>query len=129
VYPGPIGSVLTPLFHGLKYAAELPFASTLCGHCTEICPVKIEIHHLLLHLRNRIVKAGISSIMEKQGFRIWKSATNTPGMYRFMEKFLRFMQKGLPGGKPPYVPGWSTTRDFPGLSPKSFHEWWIKKQD
>ena len=55
VYPGPIGSILTPHLVGLEKAGKLPFASSLCGACGEVCPVKIDIPHQLVHLRHRAV--------------------------------------------------------------------------
>ncbi|OGL47062.1 MAG: iron-sulfur cluster-binding protein [Candidatus Schekmanbacteria bacterium RBG_13_48_7] len=122
VYPGPIGSVLTPLFQGLQAAEALPFASTLCGYCFETCPVKIKIHHLLLHLRNRIAQEQLASFYEKIGFHIWLAILKSSGIYRFTEKILRSLQNLIPGTKAPYIPEWSKTREFPRLAKKSFYQ-------
>src|SRR4029078_643022 len=56
VYPGPIGAILTPLLNGLETAPSLPWASSLCGACYEVCPVKIDIPSVLVHLRGRVVR-------------------------------------------------------------------------
>ena len=57
VYPGPIGAILTPQLLGIENAPSLPYASSLCGACYEVCPVKIDIPRVLLHLRNKVVEA------------------------------------------------------------------------
>jgi L-lactate dehydrogenase complex protein LldF len=57
-YPGPIGAILTPMLVGVEQAGSLPYASSLCGACYEVCPVKINIPEVLVHLRRRVVEAG-----------------------------------------------------------------------
>src|SRR5204863_5826982 len=65
VYPGPIGAVITPQLIGLGKASQLPYASSLCGACREVCPVKIDIPELLLHLRAEITK-GVSGRQDQE---------------------------------------------------------------
>ena len=62
VYPGPIGAILTPLLRGLDQAPSLPWASSLCGACYEVCPVKIDIPTVLVHLRGRVVREQKSKL-------------------------------------------------------------------
>src|SRR5262249_56487181 len=69
VYPGPIGAILTPQLVGIENAASLPFASSLCGACYEVCPVKIDIPSILLHLRAQAVEVE-SSVSERVAMRL-----------------------------------------------------------
>ena len=71
VYSGPMGAVLVPLLVGLEQAPALPHASSLCGACTDACPVKIPLHELLLDLRSDLVEGGIASRGERLGFTLW----------------------------------------------------------
>ena len=65
VYPGPIGAILTPQLVGMAEAGSLPFASSLCGACAEVCPVKIDIPEVLVHLRGRVIRERRSGIGER----------------------------------------------------------------
>src|SRR4029077_18432769 len=71
VYSGPMGAVLLPLLVGLDQAPSLPHASSLCGACTEACPVKIPLHELLLDLRRDLVQEGVAPRTERLGFLLW----------------------------------------------------------
>ena len=73
-YSGPIGSVITPNMRDLGDWKHLSYASTLCGNCTEVCPVKINIHELLLENRNEAVKTGESNFGERMAWKLWKRA-------------------------------------------------------
>jgi L-lactate dehydrogenase complex protein LldF len=119
VYPGPIGSLVTPLFYGKENALDLPFASTLCGNCTEVCPVGIEIHHHLLSLRQDMV--GIKrSWIEKMIFRNYRKTMLRPGRYELMGKLARFASKtNLFNG---FMKNWTKYREFPSSPPVSFRE-------
>ncbi len=125
VYSGPIGSALTPVLTSLEKAKDLPFASSLCGRCSEVCPVKIDIHHLLLWLRRKSVQERLSSSAERLLMQTWCMIMRSPALYRFSSKMVRLLlpvlsrkNSSLP------VPGWSKTRDFPPLAPKSFKDLW-----
>ncbi len=119
VYSGPIGSVLTPLFQGLENATDLPFASSLCGSCSETCPVKIPLHSLLLRLRSDIVRAGLKPALEKLCWQGWLFVNDDEEVYRKAGMLLRLMQKALPGDSL-FVPGWSASRKFPKVWKKTF---------
>ena len=74
-YSGPIGSVITPHLRGMHDYKHLSYASSLCGSCTEVCPVKINIHELLLENRRESVVAGESDFAEKFAWKMWKNAS------------------------------------------------------
>src|SRR5205823_9922366 len=73
-YSGPIGSVITPHLSGMDDYKHLSYASSLCGNCTEVCAVKINLHELLLENRADAVKSGYSSFAERIGWKMWKQA-------------------------------------------------------
>jgi L-lactate dehydrogenase complex protein LldF len=74
-YSGPIGSVITPHLRGMHDYKHLSYASSLCGNCTDVCPVKINIHELLLENRRESVVAGESDFAEKFAWKMWKNAS------------------------------------------------------
>jgi len=80
-YPGPIGSVLTPHLNGIKEFKHLSFASSLCGACSSVCPVKIDLHHHLLQNRRNATEAGATKSSERAMFRIWRAAMGSPSLY------------------------------------------------
>jgi L-lactate dehydrogenase complex protein LldF len=73
-YSGPIGSVITPQMHGIKEWKHLSFASSLCGNCTEVCAVKINLHELLLENRYESVQEGTSTLKENISWKLWRKA-------------------------------------------------------
>ena len=89
VYPGPIGAVITPQLMGIEKTPQLPYASSLCGACREVCPVKIDIPRLLLHLRSEITEKSapnVTSAMPRTGerlaFKVWQATMTRPWLYR-----------------------------------------------
>jgi L-lactate dehydrogenase complex protein LldF len=82
VYSGPMGAVLLPLLVGLEQAPSLPHASSLCGACTDACPVKIPLHELLLELRKDLVDRGVAPWWERLAFDLWSIAWSSPVGYR-----------------------------------------------
>src|SRR5882672_3369514 len=101
VYPGPIGAVITPQLIGLDKAAKLPYASSLCGACREVCPVKIDIPRLLLHLRSEISqrhdeedgrKTRGRGLGERLAFGIWVSVMTRPWLYETSSRLARLWQ-------------------------------------
>ena len=82
VYSGPMGAVLVPLLVGLEHAPSLPHASSLCGACTDACPVKIPLHELLLDLRRELVEEHVASRGERLAFTLWSLAWSRPTLYR-----------------------------------------------
>jgi L-lactate dehydrogenase complex protein LldF len=130
VYSGPIGSILTPAFAGLEKSKDLPFASTLCGACREICPVRIDIPRMLLKLRSewsegdRAHGAG-ASLTERVAIKLWAFAMSRPSLYNFAFRSAAFLQGPmLRDGKLKRLPfafgGWTQNRDFPALARRSF---------
>jgi len=132
VYPGPIGSVITPQLVGLDKAAKLPFASSLCGACSAICPVKIDIPHQLVYLRKRGAneRSSVNSWVERLMWISWAWAMGRGWRYRAAAWFLRF---GLPLAKaspwkPWYLGAWTRGRDLPKPTGPAFRKMWQKEQ-
>jgi L-lactate dehydrogenase complex protein LldF len=113
VYSGPMGAVLLPLLVGLEQAPSLPHASSLCGACTDACPVKIPLHELLLDLRRDLVEQGVASRFERLAFTLWSLAWSSPSGYGLTTRLARLAQPlaGLLG------PGraWASGRALPRL--------------
>jgi L-lactate dehydrogenase complex protein LldF len=105
VYGGPIGAVLTPLFRGQGVGGELPHASSLCGSCDDICPVKIPLHHLLLNLRHDRTAAGEVPRHERIAATLWSYAWSSPLGYRLSARFGR-LGVGLVGRRRT-APAWT----------------------
>jgi L-lactate dehydrogenase complex protein LldF len=108
-----MGAVLLPLLVGLEKAPSLPHASSLCGACTDACPVKIPLHELLLELRRDLVEQGVAPRAERVGFGLWSLAWSSPLGYRLSTRLARLGQPlaGLAG------PGraWAAGRSVPTL--------------
>jgi L-lactate dehydrogenase complex protein LldF len=92
VYSGPMGAVLVPLLAGLEREPDLPHASSLCGACTDACPVKIPLHELLLELRADLVGRRIASPFERFAFTLWSLAWSRPLGYRVSRQLARLGQ-------------------------------------
>lgn len=133
VYPGPIGSVVSPVMTGLKDAHDLPNASSLCGACHEVCPVKINIPRMLLELRWRAAegksdsKERASSMKERMLWKSWRIGMMGRRRFdlgaRISRWLLRPMSKrGWIKKAPPPLSGWTTTRDFPLAASKSLKQ-------
>jgi L-lactate dehydrogenase complex protein LldF len=128
VYPGPIGAILTPQLIGIERASSLPFASTLCGACADVCPVKIDIPGVLLHLRAKAVTAA-GSKREAALMRAVAWAFGGPGRFRAAQRVARLAQRPfVRGGRirrlPPPLSAWTRTRDLTPVAPASFRDWW-----
>lgn len=108
VYSGPMGAVLIPL---LADAPDLPHASSLCGACTEACPVKIPLHDLLLELRRDLVEDRVATRAERIAFTMWSYAWSRPSTYRLSTTIARLGQRLAPR----LVPAWSGGRTMPRL--------------
>ncbi len=117
-YSGPIGSVITPHLSGMNDYKHLSYASSLCGNCTEVCPVKINLHELLLDNRHEAVQKGNSTLMERISWKLWKTASLNRTM----------MNMGSGNLKNKVVnnifKGWTKHRDDLHFSPKTFNEMW-----
>ena len=121
VYPGPIGSVITPQLIGIQKAAQLPYASSLCGACREVCPVKIDIPRLLLHLRSEISRTQRSGrARERLAFKFWAFAMMRPWVYETTARVGRGFQRWF---KSP-LKAWTNARDLRPIEAESFREQW-----
>ncbi len=119
---GPIGSIITPHFKGLKEFKHLSYASTLCGKCTDVCPVKIDLHKLLLLNRRDIIDAGLISKTEKGIYFFWKKGMlNRDTMNKGGATLKNFMLSNF------FKKLWGEKREFPKIAPKSFNEMWREK--
>lgn len=121
VYSGPMGAVLAPLLVGIENAPSLPHASSLCGACTEACPVKIPLHELLLELRRDLVEQGVASRWERLGMTLWSFAWSSPLGYRLSTTVARVGQ-GLGGVAGPGKT-WAQGRAVPRLARRRFRSW------
>ena len=146
VYPGPIGAVITPQLIGIEKTKQLPYASSLCGACREVCPVKIDIPELLLHLRAEITEGEANGqkletqpkgkFAEKFAFGVYGLAWSSDRIYNLGTKTVRVLQKfvardgkigkvsGLMAKIAPPLKNWTEFRDAPTVAPKSFREIW-----
>jgi L-lactate dehydrogenase complex protein LldF len=121
VYPGPIGSVITPQLIGIEKTAQLPYASSLCGACREVCPVKIDIPRLLVHLRAEISsKQPSGRRRERFAFKLWAMIMTRPWLYRFAARLGRRFERWLK----PSLRAWTNGRDLRPLETESFREHW-----
>ena len=118
VYPGPIGAVITPQLMGIEKSSQLPYASSLCGACREVCPVKIDIPQLLLHLRSEITPRK-GSIAERLAFKLWARVMMSPALYRMSSIAGRMMQRVMPLSR-----AWTKGRDLRPIEARSFRDQW-----
>lgn len=133
VYPGPMGSVLTPSYTGIEQALDLPQAATLCGECHVVCPVKIPLPDLLRKLRERQFERHLRPWIERLGLSAWVFLATRPKLYRLVfgvaNRVLR-LWAGKRGRIGSFGPGngWTDFRDFPGPSSKPFSERYVTWQ-
>jgi len=125
VYPGPIGAILTPQLHGLREGQTLPWASSLCGACYDVCPVKIDIPSVLVHLRGRVLsETAPRRSPEQVAMRALAAVFQSPRRYAAAQRLAR-LRRGpltrLPVGP---LSGWTRVRDLPEPPSQSFRDWW-----
>jgi L-lactate dehydrogenase complex protein LldF len=120
-YSGPIGKVITPHLCGMNQYKHLSYASSLCGNCTEVCPVKINLHELLLENRREAVEEGLTSLSERMAWKMWKAS----GMYRSL------MNRANGSIKNKVVntlfTAWTKNRAPLNFSPKTFNQLWKER--
>lgn len=132
VYPGPMGSVLTPLFTGLENALDLPHAATLCNQCGVVCPVKIPLPDLLRKLREKQVEKHLRPWAERLALRLWAWVASHPALYdlgaRFAVRYLKWLADGK-GSIPALgiAPEWTKGRNFPAPEGRTFRELYAQR--
>jgi L-lactate dehydrogenase complex protein LldF len=129
-YSGPIGSVITPHLRGLQDWKHLSNASSLCGACTETCPVKIDLHHHLLQNRRNAAKEK-PSFFERLAYQLFGFVANRPTLWSIAKKLGRFsqhLQNLVTGTALDPAKAWTQTRDLPPLAKESFKDWWRNRK-
>ncbi|WP_055566574.1 LutB/LldF family L-lactate oxidation iron-sulfur protein [Streptomyces atriruber] len=144
VYPGPIGAILSPQLRGTgsEIDASLPYASSLCGACYEVCPVAIDIPEVLVHLRERVVQGGEATrggnrvtlkpakghAAERAAMRAAGLAFARPGALRAGQRLASRTRRLHPRTLPGPGRAWSATRDLPKVPAEPFRDWWQRTQ-
>jgi L-lactate dehydrogenase complex protein LldF len=137
VYPGPIGAILTPQLVGTEHAGSLPYASSLCGACYDVCPVKINIPEVLVHMRGRVVadkQAKITGMFDVEALGMHAVALmfGDAGRYEFAQAVggigqIPFVQDGYIESAPGPLAAWTAMRDMPALPKQTFRQWWRER--
>ncbi|MFE0254167.1 LutB/LldF family L-lactate oxidation iron-sulfur protein [Streptomyces sp. NPDC059010] len=144
VYPGPIGAILSPQLRGVtsEIDASLPYASSLCGACYDVCPVAIDIPEVLVHLRERVVEGGEVTAngnkvvlkpakghaAERAAMRAARWAFGRPGALRAGQRLASRTRRLHPRSLPGPGKAWSGTRDLPAVPAEPFRDWWQRTQ-
>jgi L-lactate dehydrogenase complex protein LldF len=127
VYSGPVGAVLTPALKGVAEWHDLAEASSLCGACREVCPVRIDIPRMLLATRARSFAQGHSAAWTVPALRAYRFAATRPALFRLAAAVARFVSRlgardGWVSSAPWPLSGWTRSRLLPALAPRSFTE-------
>jgi L-lactate dehydrogenase complex protein LldF len=138
VYPGPIGAVVTPIMTGLKKGKDLPFASSLCGACRDVCPLKIDIPHMLLNMRSKLMegtsdqrKRGVTEKLASFAYKKLMINVGALSIFRYIAYLLQkpFIRNGYLGKTSiPILKNWTNSRDLPGIPKKRFSQIWEEDQ-
>ncbi len=144
VYAGPIGAILTPQLQSMEHAQSLPYASSLCGACYEVCPVKINIPEVLVHLRNKVVERqtagfGLLTHPEAIAMRAVGAIFRSERRFRAAQRLGRIAERPLErtdgagerwvGWLPGLLGGWTSVRDLKAMPAQSFREWWERRDE
>jgi len=138
VYAGPIGAILTPQLQRMEHAQSLPYASSLCGACYEVCPVKINIPEVLIHLRDKVVKrrtSGFTGLFDPEAaaMRAMAMIFGSERRFRAAQRMGRMAEgplvgkDGWIGWLPGLLGGWTQVRDLKEMPKETFREWWEKR--
>ncbi len=132
VYPGPIGAILTPQLKGMEEARTLPYASSLCGACYEVCPVQIDIPRVLVHLRGKVVSSEPGWKPEKAAMKAMYRAFASRRSFEAAQRAARLGRPLARGGRITRLPwpmsGWTNTRDLPEPPAETFRDWWRRER-
>lgn len=132
IYGGPIGAILTPQLQDMRHSQSLPYASSLCGACYDVCPVKINIPEILIHLRGKAVKQGYGPLTERVAMKAASFALGNGDRLAQAQKLVRIGQKlfekdGQLNHLPGMLSGWTKFRDLDAVPQESFRDWWAKR--
>jgi L-lactate dehydrogenase complex protein LldF len=138
VYAGPIGAILTPQLQEMHHAQSLPYASSLCGACYEVCPVKINIPEVLIHLRNKVVKqnsAGVAGFfdIEAGAMKAMAMIFRSERRFRAAQRMGRIAESPIAGRDgwirwlPGMLGGWTQVRDLQEMPKETFRDWWERR--
>lgn len=132
VYPGPMGSVLTPNYVGIDHALDLPQAATFCGQCSVVCPVKIPLPDLMRKLREQQWQQRLRPRSERLAMAAWAFIAKRPQLYAFamssVISALKMLGRGDRIRSLPFGSGWTSTRDFPAPVGKTFRQLYRERQ-
>ena len=133
VYPGPIGSVVTPALIGIENAKHLPNASTFCGRCEEVCPMRIPIPKMLRHWREKEFERHLQPTSMRWGLGLWAWMAKHPKLYRKATALASRVLANQAFGKGrlkkvPLASGWTEFRDMPAPQGKTFHQLWKERR-
>jgi L-lactate dehydrogenase complex protein LldF len=129
VYPGPIGAALDPALDGLKAARDLPHATSACGRCDEVCPVKVPLTRIMRHWRNETFAQGLVSPGLKRGLTLWARAARSPRLYALGQRGFSIGARWIALGRArlsnlPFMGGWFASRDLAAPAKRSFQSQW-----
>ena len=132
VYPGPMGSVLTPGLIGVEESGHLPNASTFCGHCESVCPMRIPLPKMMRHWREREFERHLSPLPVRAGLRLWAFFARRPALYHLIAGVKMRLLGALGRRKGrfarlPFAGGWTAYRDFPAPQGKTFQQLWSER--
>ncbi len=138
VYPGPIGAILTPQLVGIERAPSLPYASSLCGACYDVCPVAINIPEVLVHLRGTEVRARQKTVRgrldpENAAMQVMARVFRDRRLYERAQRTAQTVQKplvreGTIAWLPPPLSAWTVAHDVRPVPKQSFRQWWVSQQ-
>lgn len=133
MYPGPMGAVITPSLFGIKESKDLPNASTFCGRCQAVCPMRIPLPDMMRHYREQEFQQHLSAAGSRLGLKYWAYLAKRPRLYHkitgLMMKVLHRLGKRT--GRFHYLPmatAWTKYRDFPAPAAKTFHQLWAEQK-
>jgi L-lactate dehydrogenase complex protein LldF len=133
VYGGPIGAILTPQLQSMEHSQSLPYASSLCGACYEVCPVKINIPEILIHLRGKVVENGDAPFTERMAMKTAAYFLENADRLANAQKLARvaqlpFVRRDTISRLPGMLAGWTAVRDLAPVPKQSFREWWAARR-
>lgn len=133
VYPGPMGAVLTPSLVGVDKAGHLPNASTFCGRCEEVCPMKIPLPKMMRHWREREFERRLNPATQRFGLRFWAFFAKRPRLYKLGAGLAIPLVAAFAGRKGrmgwlPFAGGWTRHRDLPAPESRTFMQQWRDRE-